>query len=140
VSIVATDSGLPVLGSIEQVLRVAAPLLGYAAVVAVVLLMYRVVPTQRVAVGAAWLPAAVVGLAEAMLTGLFVIIAPYLASPRIFGAFFALFATFAWLSWTFQILLYGTAWVAVRIGAGVGSPVATANRPDGEGGRPSSAA
>lgn len=126
-SIVATESSGPLVGAIEQVLKAVAPLIGYAAVVAVVMFMYRVVPTQHVPYRAAWLPAVVVGAAESLLTGLFVFVAPYLASPKIFGPFFTLFATFAWLSWTFQILLYGASWVAVRI---EDSAATTASPPD----------
>jgi membrane protein len=129
VSIVATESTVPLVGAIEQIMRVVSPFVGYLAVVAVVMMMYRVVPTQHVPYRAAWLPAVAVGAAEALLTGLFVFVAPFLASPKIFGPFFTIFATFAWLSWTFQILLYGTAWVAVRIAdAGV-----TSNRAPGDG-------
>jgi membrane protein len=124
-SIASTETSLPGVGVVDLVAPVASPVIGYLAVAAVVAFMYRVVPTQSISWRAAWLPAAVVGLAESMLTGLFVLLAPYLASPKIFGPFFTIFATLAWLSWTFQILLYGAAWVGQRTLGPPDGPVVT---------------
>ncbi len=122
-SVVTTaGSSLPIVGAVENVLRVLSPVLAYVGICAIIAAMYRVVPTQRVPWRAIWLPALVVAAAEAILTGLFVLIAPFLASPRIFGPFVTLFATLAWLSWTFQILLYGLSWVSERMADLAGAP------------------
>jgi uncharacterized BrkB/YihY/UPF0761 family membrane protein len=61
-------------------------------------------------------PALVAGLILAALTQLFVFIAPRLVGAlSVFGGFAAVFATLVWLSWAFQVLLLGAAWVRERI-------------------------
>jgi len=113
-SVLATTSTLPVVGVVELVLRPFAPVIGYVLVAAVVAFVYRIVPTRSMSWRAVWLPAAFVALPEMLLATLFVAIAPFLASPAIFGPFVTVFATLAWLSWTFRLLLLGGAWVRER--------------------------
>ncbi len=113
-SILASTSTLPVVGVAEQAIRLLAPVIGYVLVATIVAFAYRVVPTRSSSWGVVWLPAAVIALPELLLATLFVVIAPFLASPAIFGPFVTVFATLAWLSWTFRLLLVGAAWVRLR--------------------------
>ena len=102
-------------------------------------LVYRIVPTQRLAWRAIRLPAVVVAVAEGLLTGSYVLIAPLLASPAVFGPFVTAFATLAWLAWTFQLLLLGAAWVRRRTdrpgadGQGSGAETGVSGAVDGAG-------
>ena len=52
---------------------------------------------------------------ESALSTLYVALAPHLVSPVLFGPFVTVFATLVWLSWSFQVLLLGGAWVHVRV-------------------------
>lgn len=113
-SVVTTSWDVPVLGLVGRALRAGSPIVGWGLTTAVVALVYQVVPTVLVPWPATLMPAAVVALLEVVLAMVFVFVAPFLASPRIFGPFFTVFATMAWLSWTFQILLIGAAWVRRR--------------------------
>ncbi|HEX9044089.1 MAG TPA: YihY/virulence factor BrkB family protein [Candidatus Limnocylindrales bacterium] len=110
VSAVATLD-IPVLSSAATAVRVASPIVGFVVVVVGIAVLYRVVPTRRVPWRAAIPPAIAVGLIQIALSTLFVLLAPHLASPRIFGPFVTVFASLAWLSWSFQALLIGAAWV-----------------------------
>lgn len=124
----------PILGTIERILRAASPVVAWGLATGTVAFVYRLVPTRLVPWPAALLPAAVVALLEIALTTLFVLVAPYLASPKIFGPFFTVFAALAWLSWTFQILLIGAAWVCRR--ATSVSAARDGRAPGGAGGPP----
>jgi membrane protein len=110
VSLLTTDPSNVVSRAVNQVLGWVGPLLGIVLVPASVALIYRVVPTEFIPWRAIVAPTIAVAILGGLLTILYVFLAPYLASPRIFGAFFTVFATLAWLSWTFQILLIGAAW------------------------------
>ena len=114
VSVVSTTS-LPVLAALEPVVKLASPALGAAAVVGFVALVYRLVPNRHVPWGAVRLPAVAVAVFEIALATLFVALAPHLVSLRVFGPFVTLFASFTWLSWSFQGLLVGAAWVSARL-------------------------
>ncbi len=108
VSAIATQN-IPVLSSVAAEVRIASPIIGLVFVIVVIALIYRLVPTRRIPWRAAIPPAILVGIVEIALTTLFVVLAPHLASPRIFGPFVTVFATLAWLSWSFQVLLIGAA-------------------------------
>ncbi len=114
ISIFVTTTPSEIVDAAQRILRLLSPLLGLGIVAALVALMYRIVPTERPALGAVIVPAFVVAVLEGLLTTLFVIIAPYLASPAVFGPFFTVFATLAWLSWSFQLVLLGAAWCRAR--------------------------
>lgn len=111
----AATTDLPGLATLEPLVKVGSPVVSLVAVVGIVLIVYRYVPNRHVPWGIAGLPAVVAGVAEAALSTLFVALAPHLASPRLFGPFVTVFATLAWLSWSFQALLLGAAWVRVRL-------------------------
>ncbi|HYH93531.1 MAG TPA: YihY/virulence factor BrkB family protein [Candidatus Saccharimonadales bacterium] len=80
-----------------------------------VLVVYRTVPPEAPTWRAAWLPAAVAGVSIVLLSQLFLFVAPRLVGAAAFaGSLASAFIALAWLSFTFQILLYGAAWVRVR--------------------------
>lgn len=108
VSTMATQN-FGILSSVAAEVKVASPIVGLVVVIAGIAVVYRVVPTQRIPWRAAVPPAIVIGLVEIAMSTLFVVLAPHLASPRIFGPFVTVFATLAWLSWSFQVLLIGAA-------------------------------
>jgi len=110
VSLFTTSPSNPVSRAIDQILGWIGPLLGIVLVPSAVALIYRLVPTETIPWRAIVAPTMAVALLTGLLTALYVIVAPYLASPRIFGPFFTVFAALAWLSWTFQILLIGASW------------------------------
>ena len=83
--------------------------------VAVVAVVYRVVPPQAPAWRAIWLPAIAAGLGMVALSQLFLFVAPRLIGAALLaGSLATAFVALAWLSFTFQALLLGAAWVRVR--------------------------
>jgi membrane protein len=81
----------------------------------VVLLVYEVVPPRRPAIRAAILPAVVVGLVVFVLGQVFLFAAPRVVSvAALAGPLATAFIALAWLSFSYQALLYGAAWVRVR--------------------------
>ena len=83
--------------------------------VVVVLVVYRVVPPQAPSWRAIWLPAIVAGVAIVLLSQLFLFLAPRLIGAALLaGSLATAFVALAWLSFTFQVLLFGAAWVRVR--------------------------
>ena len=83
--------------------------------VLVVVGVYRVVPPVAPSWRAIWLPAIVAGTAIVALSQLFLFLAPRLiGSAALAGSLATAFVALAWLSFTFQALLYGAAWVRVR--------------------------
>ena len=78
-------------------------------------IIYRVVPPRAPAARALWLPALVAGVAIVALSQLFLFVAPRLiGAALITGSLATAFVALAWLSFTFQVLLLGAAWVQVR--------------------------
>jgi YihY family inner membrane protein len=83
--------------------------------VAVVAVVYRVVPPQAPAWRTISLPALAAGLGIVALSQLFLFVAPRLISAALLaGSLATAFIALAWLSFTFQALLLGAAWVRVR--------------------------
>ena len=83
--------------------------------IGLVFVIYRTLPPGTPSVGAIWLPAVIVGLAIVALSQLFLLLAPLLVgAARLAGSLATAFIALAWLSFTFQALLYGAAWVRVR--------------------------
>jgi YihY family inner membrane protein len=81
----------------------------------VVALIYRVVPTDTPSWRAIGRPAAAVGIALAVLTGIFAVLTPRLIGAlHVYAAFVAVFAAMIWLSYVAQVLLIGAAWVHRR--------------------------
>jgi YihY family inner membrane protein len=102
-------------GGDVQFWSVVGPALTAAAQVLAVLIVYRVVPTVPPSWTDALLPAVVTGLAIALLTDLFTIVAPRLVGGlQAFGVLAALFGALIWLNYGFQLLLLGAAWTALR--------------------------
>ena len=82
--------------------------------VAVVAVIYRVVPPQAPGWRAIWLPALGAGLGIVALSQLFLFVAPRLIGAALLaGSLATAFIALAWLSFTFQALLLGAAWVRV---------------------------
>lgn len=85
--------------------------------IVVVLVTYRVVPPTPPTMRAVILPSVVVGTGIVALSQLFLLIAPRIVSAAaIAGSLATAFIALAWLSFTFQLLLLGAAWVRVRDG------------------------
>jgi YihY family inner membrane protein len=85
--------------------------------IVVVLVTYRVVPPAPPTLRAAMLPAVVAGIAIVALSQLFLLVAPRIVSAAaVAGSLATAFIALAWLSFTFQLLLLGAAWVRVRDG------------------------
>jgi membrane protein len=87
-----------------------------AAVAAVVVLFtYHELPPTAPRWRSAFVPAVVVGIAIVLLSQIFLILVPRLVGvAALAGSVASAFVALAWLSFTFQALLYGAAWVRVR--------------------------
>ena len=80
------------------------------------------------------MPAVIVGVAFVVLTQVFTFLVPRLVGvAALAGSIASAFVALAWLSFSFQALLYGAAWVRVREderrareSAGLGGPAAPA--------------
>ncbi len=92
--------------------------------------LYRVMPPEAPTWQAIRVPAVVVGLAIVVLAQIFTFLVPRLVGSVVLaGSLAAAFIALAWLSFTFQTLLYGAAWVHVRNDAAsgvLGGPAAPA--------------
>lgn len=100
------------LGTVVQLASPVGSLLAFVLAVAV---CYRYVPSEHVPWRALRLPAAVVGLALALLTQLYAFIAPRIVgAAAVYGTLVAAIALLAWLSIAFNLLLLGAAWTDVR--------------------------
>ena len=99
----------------SPILSIALGLAGPAVGVLGLAAVYRYVPPSGPAWADVLIPAAVVGLALALATRLFVIIAPQLVGgAAVFGSLATVFIALAWFGATFQALLLGAAWVGDR--------------------------
>ena len=77
--------------------------------------IYRTVPPDSPSWRTIRLPAVIVGVAIILLSQLFLFVAPRLVgAAALAGSLATAFIALAWLSFTFQMLLYGAAWVRVR--------------------------
>ncbi len=93
------------------------PILTLVVFVAGMAVIYRVVPARHIPWRSIVLPAVLVGAALTALTQLFSYIAPRLiGAAAVFGAFVAIFAAMIWLSFGFQLMLLGAAWLRERLG------------------------
>ncbi len=113
----AADALLPegfALGRLVVAVATSLPAL-LALTVTAVMLMYRFLPPRTPAWRSLWLPAVAAAVAIALLSQLFVYLAPRLVGvAALVGSLATVFIALAWLSFTFQALLYGAAWVRVR--------------------------
>jgi membrane protein len=95
-----------------------------AAAIGIVGLIYRTVPPRPPRWNAVWLPAVVAAVAIVVLSQVFAFLVPLLVgAAAIVGSLATAFIALAWLSFSFQALLYGAAWVRIR-DEGVPAPVA----------------
>ncbi|HUP54196.1 MAG TPA: YihY/virulence factor BrkB family protein [Methylomirabilota bacterium] len=77
--------------------------------------VYRFVPPRSPTWSAVGIPAVVAGVAIVLLSQLFAYVAPRLIGAALLtGSLATAFVALAWLSFTFQVLLLGAAWVRVR--------------------------
>jgi membrane protein len=105
-----STTGLTIFGRI-----LSSPPMAALVTVVVVFLVYVIVPPRAPSWRAAILPAVVAGLAIFVLAQVFLFAAPRIVGAAAFaGALATAFIALAWLSFTFQILLAGAAWVRVR--------------------------
>ena len=113
-----------------EVLRTLRSVLGgwpvlFAAGVGVIAVVYRTVPPAHPSLRAIWLPAVIVGIVVVALSQLFLMVAPLLVNAAaLAGSLATAFIALAWLSFTFQALLLGAAWVRVRDELRAGGPAA----------------
>ena len=109
-----TTSALTVLGRI-----VTSPPVVILVTVGVVLAIYVVVPPRSPSVRSAAVPAIVAGIGVYLLAQVFLFLAPRIVGvAALAGSLATAFIALAWLSFSFQILLVGAAWVRVRDEAG----------------------
>ena len=132
---------IPVATAIVSVLR-SVPFL-IALTIGVILATYRFLPPRAPRWRSAMLPAILVGIVVVVLTQLFTLLVPRLVGvAALAGSLASVFIALAWLSFTFQAVLYGAAWVRVRdeladrtaadASASLGGP-APATEPSGRG-------
>ena len=110
-ALIPTD--LPVASIAVSVLRSVL----FLAVIAIVVILvtYRTLPAQAPRWRSALVPAIVVGIATVLLSQVFTALVPRLVGvAALAGSVASAFIALAWLSFTFQALLYGAAWVRVR--------------------------
>jgi YihY family inner membrane protein len=106
-------SSSPSLALVGRVFR-SVPVVAAIGVV-VIAIVYRVVPPRSPSWRAIWLPAIVAGVGVVALSQLFLFVAPRLiGAALVAGSLATAFIALAWLSFTFQALLLGAAWVRVR--------------------------
>jgi membrane protein len=90
------------------------PFMTVVSVVAV-LIIYRTLPPRPPRWRSAVVPAVVVGIAVVILSQIFTFLVPRLVGvAALAGSLASAFIALAWLSFGFQALLYGAAWVRVR--------------------------
>jgi YihY family inner membrane protein len=105
-----TTTALTVLGRI-----VTSPPFVILVTVGVILVIYVVVPPRSPSVRAAVVPAIVAGTGIYLLSQVFLFAAPRIVGvAALAGSLATAFIALAWLSFSFQILLLGGAWVRVR--------------------------
>ena len=104
---------LPVVSALAGMVG-STPFLMAVAIVAVVI-VYRTLPPRAPSWWATIVPAVVVGIAIVVLTQVFTFLVPRLVGvAALAGSLASAFIALAWLSFSYQILLYGAAWVRVR--------------------------
>ena len=108
-----TELDMPIMSALARLIG-STPFLVLIAIVAV-LIVYRWLPPKAPSWRAAWPPAVVVGIAIVVLTQVFTFLVPRLVGvAALAGSLASAFIALAWLSFGFQALLYGAAWVRVR--------------------------
>ncbi|TFG67698.1 MAG: YihY/virulence factor BrkB family protein [Thermomicrobiales bacterium] len=123
---------LPMVGVVSEIAGSLPVLVSLS--IGAVLVVYRTLPPRPPGWGAVLTPAVAVGLAIVVLSQVFMFLVPRLVGvAALAGSLASAFVALAWLSFSFQALLYGAAWVRVRDAgpeaagsAGLGGPAAPA--------------
>lgn len=113
----AADAFLPVSMPFGRILArvLTSPPVVLGVAIVVVAFIYRTLPPRAPRWSAIALPAIVAGVVIVVLSQAFVYVAPRLVNAAaLAGSLATAFVALAWLSFTFQALLYGAAWVRVR--------------------------
>jgi uncharacterized BrkB/YihY/UPF0761 family membrane protein len=109
----ATGLDIPFATTVTGIVSSLPVMIGLA--IGVVLVVYRTLPPVAPSWGSAVVPAVIVGVAIVILTQIFTFLVPRLVGvAALAGSLASAFVALAWLSFTFQALLYGAAWVRVR--------------------------
>jgi uncharacterized BrkB/YihY/UPF0761 family membrane protein len=109
----ATAADIPFTSTVAA-LATSVPVLAVISIGAT-LVVYRTLPPQAPGWRSALIPALVVGVAIVVLTQIFTFLVPRLVGfAALAGSLASAFVALAWLSFSFQALLYGAAWVRVR--------------------------
>ena len=96
-------------------LQLAFSIAALSVMVIVVLALYMLVPAAPPSWRAALPPAIVAGIGVGLLTSLFSFLTPWLIGGLLaFGVIATVFGALIWLSFSYQILLYGAAWARLR--------------------------
>ena len=91
------------------------PLTVLAVVIVLLVVLYRTVPPSAPRWRSVWLPGVVVAVAILLVSQAFALFAPRLVGvAAIVGSLAVVFIALAWLSFIFQLVLIGAAWVRVR--------------------------
>ena len=91
------------------------PIAAVSLTVVVVLAVYKLVPAAPPSWRAALPPAIAAGIGVAVLTSLFSLLTPLLIGGLLaFGVIATVFGALIWLSFSYQILLFGAAWARIR--------------------------
>ena len=118
-----TTTALTVIGRV-----VTSPPVVILVTVGVVLVMYRIVPPRSPSLRSAVVPAIVAGLGIYLLAQVFLFVAPRIVGvAALAGPLATAFIALAWLSFSFQILLLGAAWVRVRDDVGTAAEESAEN-------------
>jgi uncharacterized BrkB/YihY/UPF0761 family membrane protein len=97
------------------IIGIVTPLLALAVMVLVVLITFRYVPAAPPSWRAALPPAIAAGIGIGVLTSVFSLLTPVLIGGLLaFGLIATVFGALIWLSFSYQILLYGAAWARIR--------------------------
>jgi len=104
----------PIAATIRTILT--SPLSFLAIAIGVLAIGYRVLPPRRPSLRDLGPVAIIAGIAVFLLTQVFTFLAPKLVGATAFvGSLAAAFVALAWLSFSFQAILLGAAWVAIRM-------------------------
>ncbi len=103
-------------GEIRGLVQLGSPLSTWVLFTVGIAVVYRFVPNTRVQIGDLGWPAILAGTVIAIFTQIFTFIAPRMLQwAALFGALLSVFAVLIWLSISLNVLLFGAAWVKVRV-------------------------
>lgn len=103
-------------GAIRGIVQLGSPLFTWVLFTMGIAVVYRFVPNTRVQIGDLGWPAILAGTVIAIFTQIFTFIAPRMLQwAALFGALLSVFAVLIWLSISLNVLLFGAAWMKVRV-------------------------